>query len=94
MSEGHLTPDDVRSIATEIINQVHEQKHTFWINPERHYKDHAKVQKFSDDDIHSLADLAKAWRSARGLFWKAFLGLAILGSLAMVAVGFGFKSGG
>lgn len=35
------------------------------------------MQDFSKDEIRDMHDLLKAYRNARGLFWKAFLGLQL-----------------
>lgn len=92
MSERTLTDADVDALAEKLITSVHAQKHAFWIDPEQHYADHSRWKGFDDDQIRSLHDLIKAYRTARGTFWKAFLGLAIVGAVAMMAVGLGFKS--
>lgn len=91
MADRALTDKDIDALASLLIEKVHAQKHDFWIDPEVHYQDHAKLQDFKPDDIRTLHDLLIAYRSARGLFWKAFLGLAIIGSLVLVAVGLGAK---
>lgn len=91
MNERVLSQADVDALAEKLIVSVHAQKHDFWIDPEQHYRDHSKLDGFADDDIRSLHDLVKVYRAARGLFWKFFLGLAILGALVMAAVGVGFK---
>jgi len=86
-----LTEQDATLLAEKLIEKVHEQKHNFWIEPEQHYNDHARWRGFDEDQIRSLHDLIKAYRSARGLFWKAFLGFAIVGTLVLVAIGMGVK---
>ena len=90
MSDRTLTDKDIDALAETLIEKVHEHKHDFWIDPEDHYKDHARIGGFDDDAIRSMHDLVKAYRSARSLFWKAFLGFAIIGALIASAVGMGF----
>lgn len=87
-----MTSAEIDDLATKLIDSVHAQKHDFWIDPEQHYKDHSRWKGFDDEQIRTMHDLIKTYRAARGLFWKAFLGLAIIGALGMAAVGLGFKS--
>lgn len=82
-----LTDSDVDALAEKLINKVHEQKHDFWIEPEQHYIDHAALRALKPEDISSLQELVKAYRSARSLFWKSFLGFAIVGSVVLVGIG-------
>lgn len=90
MTERTLTDKDIDALATTLIEKVHAHKHDFWIDPEKHYQEHALLRGFKPDEISSLHDLVAAYRSARGLFWKAFLGFAIIGALIATAVGMGF----
>jgi hypothetical protein len=89
MSDG-LTEKDAELLAEKLIEKVHERKHNFWIEPEQHYKDHARWRGFDEEQIRSLHDLLQAYRQARSLFWKAFLGFAIVGAIAGAAIGMGF----
>ncbi|MEW6647195.1 MAG: hypothetical protein AB1450_08360 [Pseudomonadota bacterium] len=86
-----LSDADADKLAETLINKVREHKHDFWIDPEKHYQDHAKLSGLGDEDIRTLHDLIQAFRNARSLFWRAFLGFAIIGSLVAVAVGMGFS---
>ena len=86
-----LSDKDVQVLAEKLMNVVHEQKHDFWIDPESHYRDHARWSGFDDDQIRTMHDLITTYKNARNLFWKAFLGLAIIGSIVAAAVGLGFK---
>lgn len=88
-----LSDDQVDRLAERLVNKVREGKHEFWIDPEQHYQDHAKIGHLQSDEIHTLKDLIAAYRNARTLFWRAFLGLAILGSVVMAALGMGLKIG-
>jgi hypothetical protein len=81
----------VEALAEKLIEKVHERDRSFWIEPEEHYQDHARWRGFKDDEIHSLRDLVDAFRSARSLFWKAFLGFAIVGAIVAAAFGVHFK---
>lgn len=86
-----LTDADTERLAEALIRKVHEHKHDFWIDPEKHYQDHAKIQGLGDEDIRTLHDLIQAFRNARSLFWRAFLGFAIVGTLVAAAIGMGFR---
>lgn len=81
------------ALAPKLIEGVKERHHDFWIDPETHYQDHIAWRQLSPDDVRSLKDLVKLFLVTRGLFWKAFLGAAIVGAIAMSAVGLGFGRG-
>lgn len=86
-----LEDAEIDRVADQLIERIHAQKHEFWVDPESHYQDHRRIRKLEDDDIHTLRDLINAYKNARTLFWRAFLGLAIIGSIVLAAVGMGFK---
>lgn len=88
-----LSDGDVEALAEKLIDKVHQQKHDFWIDPEEHYIDHSRLRALKPDEWTSLQDLVRAYSSARSLFWKAFLGFAIVGALALAVIGvmFGVK---
>lgn len=90
-SKGTLSEADLKQVKAIFDNSLDEQKKNFWIDAEQHYVDHANLRSFKAEDIHSLQDLAEAYRAARSLFWKAFLGAAIVGSLILSAIGVGFE---
>lgn len=96
MSE-HLNESDIERIADalapKLIDGVRERHHDFWIDPETHYNDHRVWRALNSDDINSLKELVRLFVVTRGLFWKAFLGFAIVGALAMSAIGLGFGKG-
>lgn len=79
------------ALAPKLIAGVKERHHDFWIDPEIHYQDHISWRQLSPDEIRSLKDLIKLFMVTRGLFWKAFLGAAIVGSLVLSAIGMGFN---
>ncbi|MBE0454840.1 MAG: hypothetical protein ACNA7T_10310 [Haliea sp.] len=89
-----LDETDIDKIAERLVKKVRADKHEFWVDPESHYHDHKRFRKLDDDDIHTLRDLVMAYRNARGLFWRSFLGFAIIGSLVLGALGMGFRIGG
>lgn len=78
------------ALAPKLIEGVRERHHDFWIDPEIHYNDHRTWGNLKSDDITTLKQLIDLFVVTRGLFWKAFLGFAIVGSLVMAAVGMGF----
>lgn len=79
------------ALAPKLIEGVKERHHGFWIDPETHYQDHIAWRQLSPDEIRSLKDLIKLFMVTRGLFWKAFLGAAIVGSLVLSGIGMGFN---
>jgi hypothetical protein len=88
-----LDENEVKQLADSLIDRIHSKGHDFWIDPETHYQDHSKLRGLAADDIRTLHDLIDAFRNARSLFWKAFLGFAIVGSLILAAVGLNLGGG-
>jgi len=73
-----LNEDEVRAIAKAVVEEVQQSHHTFWIEPEQHYQDHLAMREVSD-----------TLKTTRSIFFKAFLGLVVLGSIILAAVGMG-----
>jgi len=68
----------VQAIAKAVVQQVHDSKHAFWVEPEQHYQDHL-----------AMREMAKTFTTTRSLFFKFFLGFAIVGSIVLAAIGMG-----
>lgn len=76
---GAVNVDEIKQLAYEIyvLEQSNKTHHgDFHISPEDHYKQHAE-----------LCDILGIFKQAKGLFWKAFIGLVIVGAIAMAALG-------
>lgn len=80
-----MQPHEVKAIAKEIIQEIHEQKHEFWIDGETHYNEHAKIKSLTLEDIMALKEAATAFRSVRGHMLKASFFLTLLGA-AVISV--------
>lgn len=81
-----LSDKDVTRIAEKMVTHIQKTHHSFWIDPQTHYDDHV-----------AMREVIGSWTSAKGIFARAFIGLVILGTLAMAAVavmGFGKPPGG
>ncbi|MCX7184925.1 MAG: hypothetical protein NTW90_06795 [Nitrosospira sp.] len=74
-----MSPEEIKAIAAEVVVQLKAGKSDFSIPAEAHYNSHK-----------SMDDLVADWKMAKGIFWKAFLGLAILGAVVLAAVGLGY----
>jgi len=74
-----LEKTEVEAIARAVVKEVQDSKHAFWIEPEDHYKDHL-----------AMRDMHETFSGVKGIFFKAFLGLVVLGSIIISAVGMGF----
>ena len=74
-----LEKEEVEAIARAVVEEVKESKHAFWIEPEDHYKDHL-----------AMRDMNKMFSGVKGMFFKAFVGLVILGGITLSAIGMGF----
>ncbi len=74
-----LKKEEVEAIARAVVEEVKESKHAFWIEPEDHYKDHL-----------AMRDMYTTFSGVKGIFFKAFVGLVVVGSLVTAAIGMGF----
>lgn len=88
-----ITKEELKSLATElateIIHEVHEQKHDFWIDGKQHYDEHQKLLPLTPEDVLALKEAATNFRAVRGnmlrvAFWFVLLGSSILAVLAML----------
>lgn len=75
-----LTEKEIKDIADAMVVRIQSTKHTFWIDPEDHYKDHL-----------AMREVVGSWRSAKGIFARAFIGLVIIGTIVMALIGVGYK---
>lgn len=75
---GNLNDEDIEAIVDSLYEKIRDGKNHFVLEPEKHYNDHKSVDNLLED-----------YRLARNIFWKAFIGLAILGSLFMAAFSMG-----
>lgn len=57
-----------------MVKRVQATHHTFWIDPEIHYKDHIDMR-----------EVIGSWKTAKGIFARAFVGLVVIGSLIIAA---------
>lgn len=67
-----LSDDDIERIAEAVAKKTTE---TFHIDDEVHYNSHQRLDKLLD-----------AYDSATNMFWKAFLGLVILGAIILASI--------
>ena len=74
-----LNKSEVEAIARAVVAEVKESKHAFWIEPEDHYKDHL-----------AMRDMYDTFSGVKGIFFKAFIGLVVVGGLILSAIGMGF----
>lgn len=70
-----MSKEDIQNLAKAIV----EQKGGFYVDPENHYKQHERLERFLD-----------AWDSASGTFMKLILGAIFLGIFALAAWGLGY----
>lgn len=71
-----LTDSDYEKIAEKLVEKVQAKHHDFWIDPETHYQDHLKMR-----------DISKTYDTGMSLFFKAFLGLVVIGSVVLAFFG-------
>lgn len=82
MSGRNLSDADVEAIADAMVTRIQSTHHDFWIDPETHYQDHL-----------AMREVVGSWKSAKGIFARAFIGLVVIGSLVLAAIAI-FKTGG
>lgn len=73
---SRLAPEDINRIARRILDEIHEERHNFAVPPQQHYDEHADMRTMLND-----------YKMAKGLFWKAFIGLAVIGASALALLG-------
>ena len=67
---------DVEAVAQRVCVLLKEKRTDFVLEPEQHYNDHKEV-----------ASLIADYKAAKNMFWKAFIGLAVIGGLVLALVG-------
>ena len=80
-----LSKEEIQQIAEQLapilISQVRESKHEFWIDPEKHYNSHRVVDQLDIETIIALKEMVTEYRTAKGIFWKAFIATLSLGAV-------------
>ncbi len=74
-----MTDDELQIVADKICQRLSSERKEFWIEPESHYNSHKDV-----------SELVADYRAAKNMFWKAFIGLAVIGGLVLGMVGLGY----
>ncbi len=74
-----MNDEDVAKLAAQIVKQVKEEKHDFWIDPRDHYDQHQRLDRF-----------LRIYETAQSAAVRAIIGLLILGGLFVAAVGAGW----
>lgn len=84
-----MSPEDIDRIAAILAEKTHERKQDFYIDPERHYQDHhdRRHKSLNEKDEADLRQLIEMFQTVRGLFFRSFLGLAIIGTIALAGYG-------
>jgi hypothetical protein len=78
------------ALAPKLVEDVRRTHHDFWIDAETHYMDHKRWQDFDSEEMYDLKNLVRMFRVTRGLWFRTFIGLAIVGTIAAMAFGMGF----
>ena len=73
-----MTDDELNSLADKLREKLTADTKAFWIEPQAHYDEHKSVSELVDD-----------YKNAKNWFWKAFVGLAVIGGICLAAVGLG-----
>ena len=70
---------DVDAVAQRLCVLLRENRKDFFVEPEQHYNDHREI-----------ASLIADYKAAKNIFWKAFIGLAVVGGLVLALIGVSF----
>jgi len=74
-----MNQEEIEKLAFEIykLQNANKEAHgNFHVPEELHYVEHSE-----------LRDLLKDYKTAKSMFWKAFLGLVILGAIVLAGIG-------
>jgi len=85
-----LTDKEIDILADKIVTRVRSTHHEFWIDPEIHYNDHKKITALTREELYDIQGIIKLYKTTKGLFFKAFLGAAVIGAIVLAALGLGF----
>ena len=70
------------AIAPKLVQHVRATHHDFWIDPEKHYRDHIEVGRLSNaldvDTVAGLKELGRLHMSAKSNAFKIILMLLLL----------------
>lgn len=72
-----MDTQDIDKVAEAVCKKLDTHRQEFWVEPEIHYNQHKEI-----------AQLLSDYREVKSLFWKAFLGFAIIGSATAAILGF------
>jgi len=71
-----MNEQEIEAVAQRLCVLLKEKRKDFFVEPEQHYNDHREI-----------ANLISDYKSAKNIFWKAFIGLAVIGGLVLALVG-------
>lgn len=85
-----MTEEEIEKLVDSITDRL-KGKNGFFIDPETHYRAHQNndrvMEMFDEDALSDLKSLLRLYRISSGLFLKAFLGFAIIGTIVAAAIG-------
>ncbi len=83
-NDTRLTNEELEAIteiiAEKLIAKVEKRHRDFYIDPESHYQEHM-----------AMRDVVAMVRSGQSIFWKAFVGMVVLGAITIAAYGMAKK---
>lgn len=72
-----MESQEIDKVAEAVCKKLESHRQEYWVEPEQHYKQHLEIGQLLSD-----------YKEVKHLFWKAFLGFAIVGSIAIAILGF------
>lgn len=75
-----MTPEQVEEIVKKTIEGLDDHRKSFWVDPEKHYKSHDRLDKLLD-----------VYDGAQSVIMRTLIGAMVLGLLIVAAMSMGFK---
>ena len=87
-----LSKEDLHELAVALAPMLNQHmSESYQIPPERHYQDHMAWEQlckvFDAETISALREMLASYRTGKSIFWRVFLTVAALGSMALAFQG-------
>lgn len=83
-----MVDEKTKELAIALVDEIKKEKHDFWINGERHYRDHQVMEHLDMETVLELKQFASDYKQMKGTGMKVFVRLIILGAFVLAVFGF------
>lgn len=83
-----MIDEKTRELAHALIDEIKNEKHDFWIDGERHYRDHQVMEHLDMEIVLELKQFALDYKQMKGTGMKIFIRLVIFGAFVLAVFGF------